>query len=148
MTAERFALLAAGWFFLTGLLTGLWKYAAMSRSPDARAPHYVDTAHRASLLYAFACLLIERLLQVGRLDPQVAWWATVAQITFFALAVGVYLVHGALNDTRNQFERPHRLGRGHLPPILIHGFMVALVIAEVGGFIVVFAGALMGGGSP
>ncbi len=135
MDAERFALLAAGWFFLVGLLSGVWKYGAIARSEDAKAPVYVDIAHRASLLYAFACLLIERLLQVSQLGHGVELAATAAQILFFGLAVGIYLIHGWLNDTDNQLARPHRLGKGTLPPLMIQGFMGALILAEVGGFL-------------
>ena len=57
-SSVRIALLSAGVLFMTGLLTGLWKYLAIARSPQARAPYYVDIAHRASLLYAFAALLM------------------------------------------------------------------------------------------
>ena len=58
MTAPRFCLDSAGIFFLTGLLTGAWKYLHILRSAEGRAPPYVDVAHRASLLYAFACALL------------------------------------------------------------------------------------------
>ena len=56
--AVALAVLAAGVFFLVGLLTGAWKYRAMMRSERAVAPTYVDVAHRASLLYSFAALLL------------------------------------------------------------------------------------------
>ena len=140
MDVERFTLLAAGAFFLVGLLTGVWKYGAIARSEEAQAPAYVDVAHRASLLYAFACLLIERLLQVSQLSVEVEWAATLAQIVFFALAVLTYVIHGALNDTDNQLRRPHKLGEATLPPFLIRGFMGGLVLGEVGGFVVLLYG--------
>ncbi len=142
MDAERLALLAAGWFFLVGLASGGWKYVAIARSDEAKAPVYVDIAHRASLLYAFACVLIERLSAVSQLDPRLEWFAVLAQVVFFGLAVGTYLIHGILDDTENQLQHPHRLGRATLPPIVIRGFMTALVCAEVGGFLVLFWGAL------
>lgn len=144
MTAERLALLCAGLYFLVGLLTGVWKYLAIARSPDAAAPPYVDIAHRSSLLYAFACLLIERMLQVSMLSPAVEWWATLAQVVFFGLAISTYLVHGALNDTDNQLRKPHVLGKRRMPGGVIHGFMVALVVAEVGGFVVLLYGVAAG----
>lgn len=127
------ALMAAAAFLMTGLLTGLWKYLAIATSPQARAPYYVDIAHRASLLYAFAALLLAVMAGLSPWSPGLTWWATVAPLVFFAAAIFGYLVHGWLNDTRNQLARPHVLGRFHLPGWAIHGFMAALVIAEIGG---------------
>jgi hypothetical protein len=140
MTAERLALLCAGSYFLVGLLTGIWKYAAIARSPDATAPVYVDVAHRSSLLYAFACILIERMLQVSALSPTVEWYATLAQVVFFGLAISTYVLHGVLKDTDNQLRKPYVLGRHALPGWMIHGFMWALVLGELGGFVVVLYG--------
>ncbi len=142
MDAEAFALVAAGVFFLVGLLGGVWKYACIALRPSAKAPVYVDVAHRAALLYAFACALIERMLQVSALDPRVELVATVAQISFFGLAVGTYVIHGLLDDTENQLARPHKLGARELPPAVIVAFMVALIIAEAGGFAVLLYGVL------
>lgn len=142
MEAERLAVFASGGFFLAGLLFGVWKYLAIARSPDAQAPVYVDIAHRAALLYAFACLVVERFAQLSTLSASLEWAAVVAQVTFFALGLSTYVVHGLLRDTDNQFAKPHRLGRATLPPALIVLFMVALVVAEVGGFAVLFWGAI------
>ncbi len=60
MTADQWALWGCGIFFLVGLLTGAWKYVQVANSEKARAHYYVDIAHRASLMYAFACLVLER----------------------------------------------------------------------------------------
>lgn len=134
------ALMAAAGFLMTGLLTGLWKYLAIATSPQARAPYYVDIAHRSSLLYAFASLLVGVLAGLSPWSVTLTWWATVFPLVFFAAAVFAYLVHGWLNDTRNQLARPHVLGRFHLPGWMIHGFMGALAIAEIGGVAVLTAG--------
>lgn len=140
MTAETLCLFAAGSFFLTGLLTGLWKYLAMATSPEAVAPVYVDIAHRASLMYSFAAVLIREFVPYSTLGPALTLAAVAAPLLFFALAIAGYIVHGVLQDTDNQLRRPHRLGRATLPGVAIHGFMLALVVAEVGGFIALFAG--------
>ncbi|WP_421843998.1 hypothetical protein [Marinobacter algicola] len=55
---KKICLSAAFLFFMTGLLTGIWKYRHMARSEDATSPVYVDIAHRSSLLYSFAALLL------------------------------------------------------------------------------------------
>lgn len=143
MDAARLALLAAGVFFLVGLLSGVWKYGAIARSEEAKAPAYVDVGHRAALLYAFAGLLIERLVVVSGLPDDVEFWAVLVQVVFFGLALSTYFVHGLLDDTDNQLRRPHRLGRRTLPPGLVVAFMGSLIVAEVGGFVVLLYGVWM-----
>jgi len=139
--AERFAAFSSGAFFLAGLLFGVWKYLAIARSSDARAPVYVDVAHRAALLYAFACLVVERFAALSSLDADLETAAVVGQIAFFALGLSTYVLHGLLRDTDNQFEKPHRLGERTVPPALVLAFMAALIVAELGGFAVLFVGA-------
>jgi hypothetical protein len=141
--SPTFCLVAAGAFFLVGLLTGAWKYWCIHRSPEAAAPFYVDTAHRASLLYAFACALLAELCGRSAWSNTTNLVAAAAVIAFFALAVLGYIIHGALNDTDNQLRKPHRLGKGTVPPGQVLGFMFALMAVEIGGFLVIFAGFLM-----
>jgi len=140
---QKLALLSAIGFFLFGLLTGVWKYVAIHRSTDAKAPTYVDICHRASLLYAFACLLLERMAEVSQLPTDVEVTALIAAITFFVLAVSTYVIHGLLNDTDNQLQRPHRLGAITLPPWLTPAFVIALIIAEIGGSLALTVGVVM-----
>lgn len=135
------AILSAGAFLLIGLLTGIWKYIAIMRSPEAVSPVYVDIAHRASLMYAFASQLLALLAWISALPSALEFWATAFPILFFALAVGTYIVHGALRDTENQLARPHRLGSRTLPGWMIQGFMISLIIAELGGAAILFYGA-------
>jgi hypothetical protein len=140
MTSGDLCLVSAGTFFLTGLLTGIWKYRHTLVQPDARAPVYVDTAHRASLLYAFACVLLAELVSRSAWSDSVNLGAAALMIAFFAVTVLGYVIHGALRDTDNQLRRPHRLGSKIIPGGLMLGFMFALVLAEVGGFLVIFSG--------
>ncbi len=140
--SPTFCLTAAGAFFLVGLVTGAWKYACIHRSPEATAPFYVDTAHRASLLYAFACALLGELCSRSAWSNTTNLVAAIAVIAFFALAVLGYIVHGVLDDTDNQLRKPHRLGKGTVPPGQVLGFMFALMAVELGGFAVIFAGFL------
>ncbi len=142
--ALKLALVSCGLFFLTGLLTGVWKYVCMARSPSAQAPVYVDVCHRAALMYSFACLVLAKFVELSVWSAAVDFWATLAPIVFFANAVFIYAVHGYLRDTDNQLQRPHVLGPYKLPGALLSGFMWSLVVAEVGGFLVLFAGALKG----
>jgi hypothetical protein len=140
MSAADFCLTSAASFFLVGLLAGAWKYAGIARSPEARASVYVDVAHRASLLYAFACALLSKLCERSAWSNAVNMGASAVLVFFFAAAVVGYVVHGALRDTENQLERPHRLGRRTIPALAMSTFMVVLTVSEIGGFLVLFAG--------
>jgi len=116
---------------------------AIAASPAAVAPVYVDIAHRASLLYSFAALLIAQLVRLSAWSPTINLLAAAAPLLFFALAIGGYLVHGLLNDTDNQFRRPQRVAASvTLPHSALHGFMWLLMAAEIGGVAVLIAGML------
>jgi len=139
--ATRIALWACGGFFLTGLLTGAWKYQAMIRDIDGQAPPYVDICHRAALMYAFACLVLAEFSRLSAWPATVNLAAVVAPVIFFAAAVASYALHAVLRDTDNQIRRPHRLGRGHVPGAAMNLFVWALVVGEIGGFLVLLTGA-------
>lgn len=142
MLATRFSMASAGFFFLAGLLFGAWKYAAILKSEKAQAPYYVDTAHRSALLYAFACALVAELCAASAWSNTVNLIASIALITYFAASVLGYVVHGALRDTDNQLERPHKLGKSTIPNGAMLTFMISLIAVEVGAFSVLLAGYL------
>lgn len=124
---------ACGTFFLTALLTGVWKWRAMLAAPDHLAPHYVDTAHRAALLYSFACLVLIHFLELSPLPEAVNVVAAAAPLLFFAAAIATYCVLGLRDETDNQFsERTFATTTATL----------MLAVAEIGGFTVLFAGFL------
>jgi hypothetical protein len=126
-------LLAAGLIFILALSLGVWKYRQMAASPDGLAHPYVDTAHRAALLYSFATLLIATFVELSGWSTAVNLIAALVVITFFVAAIIVYIVQGALRQTDNQFRE------GDEPPGL-HQFMWALILAEIIGFSVILAG--------
>jgi hypothetical protein len=126
-------LLAAGLIFTWALLLGVWKYRQMATSPDGLAHPYVDTAHRAALLYSFATLLIATFVELSGFSEAVDLIAAFAVITFFVAAIAGYTTHGVLRDTDNQFRE------GDEPPGL-HPFMWALIAVELAGFSVLLAG--------
>ncbi|MDL1944834.1 hypothetical protein FBQ99_21110 [Chloroflexi bacterium CFX2] len=140
--ASKLTLAASGIFFLTGLLTGIWKYISIVRSEKREAPRYVNVAHQASLMYAFAALLLLKFLEFSPYTDTVNLLAVAFPLLFFALAIATYIAHGILQDTDNQFQEPFRLGRILIPPPLFHLFVWLLIIAEVGGFLVLFMGFL------
>ena len=59
-TAESLAIVSAGAFFLTGLITGVWKYKKIMASENGQAHPYEDICHRSSLMYAFAAILLAK----------------------------------------------------------------------------------------
>lgn len=142
LDATQLCLLFAGIFFLVGLLTGVWKYRQIETSANARATRYVDIAHRSSLLYAFAAILLKEFVPFSPLSETGTLLAVAIPLFFFAAAIASYILHGALNDTTNQLAKPHRLGRFTLPVAAMKLFMWALIAGEVGGFAVLFYGFL------
>ncbi len=141
--AETTTVLSAGVFFLVGLLTGIWKYRQIMASPEAQAHPYVDICHRASLMYAFASILLVKFIEISQLPERVELIAVSFILAYFAAAIGTYFIHGVLGDTDNQLKRPHKLGPTTLPSGLITLFMWSLVAAELGGFLVLFYGVII-----
>jgi hypothetical protein len=126
-------LLAAGLMFLWALALGIVKYRQMATSESHLAHPYTDTAHRAALLYSFALLLIASFVELSAWSTLVDLLAAGALTFFFAAAVASYMYHGLRRDTDNQFRDP-------VPGT--HEYMVALIVAEIGGFAVLLAGFL------
>ena len=127
----RAVLFAAGVMFIWALLLGVMKYRQMASSAEGLAHPYTDTAHRAALLYSFAILLIAAFAELSGWSTTVDAIAAFAVIAFFYFAVAGYMVHGIRRDTDNQI-------RDAIPGT--HAFMWALIVAEIGGFGVLFAG--------
>lgn len=141
--ANKLALFACGVFFLMGLVTGVWKYLAMWRSPKAEAPRYVNIAHQTSLMYSFAALVLLEFVKLSPYSATVNLLAVAVPLFFFAVAITTYIVHGATRDTDNQFQKPYRLGRLQLSPLVFHAVTWLLILGEVGGFLVLFVGFLL-----
>jgi len=127
----RLTLLAAGLILLLALALGVWKYRQMATSENHLAHPYVDIAHRAALLYSFATLLIAVFVELSGWPTWVNLTAAMVVVLFFVIAIVTYMSHGLKRDTTNQFEHPDRG---------VHAGMLALIVAEIGGFAVLFAG--------
>src|SRR3712207_4946470 len=98
----KWVLLAAGLMFLWALGLGVIKYRQMATSPDALAHPYIDTAHRAALLYSFATLLVAVFVELSGFSQLVDLIAAGALYLFFVAAVVGYMVHGLRRVTDNQ----------------------------------------------
>ena len=141
-TAEKLAIVSSGVFFLTALLTGIWKYRQIMAAPEGEAHPYVDICHRASLLYAFAAILLAKFVEISQLPAVWEISATAAVVFYFAVAILSYMVHGLLQDTENQLKAPFRLGQNTLSAHQVSVHMWMLITAEVGGFLILFYGVL------
>ena len=141
--AAQIAIVASGIFLLIGMLTGVWKYLQVRQSEHARAHYYVDIAHRSALLYAPASLILAVMASFSNLSSTTLLWCVIANLVFFYASVFSYILHGFLQDTHNQFQKPHRLGKSaQLPAFLVSGFMWALILAEVGATTLLVIGTI------
>lgn len=134
ISAYNVAIISAGIFFLNGLLTGVWKYRQIVSSENAMAHPYVDIAHRASLLYSFAAILLSVFVEISQLPAGIELLAVSLLILYFTAAIMSYMMLGFSQQTDNQFAHPRR------------GLTVAmwsLIVAETGGFLVLFYGVLI-----
>lgn len=144
VTAEQLAQLSCGGFFLTGLITGFWKYRGVVASESAQAPVYVDICHRAALMYAFACLVLAQFARLSVWPEPVDMVSVALVVLFFASAVVSYVVHGVLQDTDNQFRRPYRVGERNIHGGAVSAYIYLLAACEIVGFMVLFAGFIQG----
>lgn len=91
----------------------------------------MDIAHRSSLLYAPASLI---LAVMAAFSVWSALWNLVfvlLNLIFFSVSILSYVLHGFLQDTNNQFKEPHRLGKRILPKSVMIFSMCLLVLSEL-----------------
>ena len=140
--SEKLAIIAAGLYFLIGLLTGIWKYQQMMASENGEAHYYVNITHRAALLYAFAALLLAKFCEISRLPEHVELIAVAVVLFYFLSAILIYLVHGLVKDTENQMAKPHKMAGREVSSGFVRVLMWTLIAGEVGGFLVIFYGVI------
>lgn len=134
-TDTRIVLLLAGLMFLWALLLGQLKYRQILASPLGHAHPYTDIAHRAALLYSFALLLVAVFVELSAWRPAVDLTAAAVLAFYFVASVASYTVHGIRRDTDNQLLAP---------PAPIRWFMTSLAVAEIGAFLVLLVGFVVG----
>jgi hypothetical protein len=127
----KIALLASGLFLLSGMLTGVWKYAKIISSPAHQAPVYVDIAHRASFFYSFASLVIAKLIEFSPFSHGQQAILVAVPILYFILTVIGYIREGFLDRTDNLFAERN---------FVTTWFMYGLIAGEIGAFLLVLGG--------
>ena len=141
--AMKLAILFSGVYLWLGMLTGVWKYWQIRHSTQARAHYYVDIAHRSSLLYASATLILAVLAEFSIWSETWNLIFVMINLVFFSASILSYALHGYLKDTTNQFKQPHRLGQYSLPKILMRMLMILLVVGEVGATSILLIGVML-----
>ena len=131
--AIKLSLVASGLFLLTGMLAGVLKYQRIMTSAKHRAPVYVDIAHRASLLYSFAALVIAKLLEHSPFSQNVQLIAAAVPLFYFAVTIILYVTLGLRDTTGNQFSQRN---------FVTTWGMYMLIAGEIGGFLFIFGGFL------
>ncbi|MFZ2172070.1 MAG: hypothetical protein WAW61_20820 [Methylococcaceae bacterium] len=132
-TASRIALSASGIFFMTGLLTGVWKYLCMRRHQSAEAPHYVNTAHRAALMYAFSAQLLAVFAAISAFSDRVNTIAVIPPLLFFGIAIVHYINLGTTTGSNNSLRDSPDKAKDYL-------ILNILAVSEIGGFSVLLVG--------
>lgn len=132
-SALKISLTASGVYLLTGMLIGVIKYRKTMQSVEHRAPVYIDIAHRAAFLYSFAALTIAKLLEQNAFSDVILLPSTVLVLIFFSLTIIGYLSTGLKDETDNLFRQKN---------FWTTWFMYSLIVAEIGGFSIIFIGFL------
>mgnify|MGYP003609932996 FL=1 len=142
-SATKLAIIFSGIFLWVGMFTGVWKYYQIRNTELARAHYYVDIAHRSSLLYAAASLILAALSYFTSLSDSLSLFCVVANLFFFSMSILVYIIHGMLKDTTNQFKQPHKLGQWSIPRWCMTFLMLSLIMVELGATAVLLLGTIL-----
>ncbi len=127
------ALICGGFLFFIALLSGVWKYASMMKSPTKRAHRYIDVTHYASLFYAFACLLIAKFAELSVLSNTWNYIGVLMLCFYFIVTIFRYAQLGYTKSSTNQFKSRN---------FITTTGMYLLIIGEISGFLILFIGFL------
>lgn len=141
--AVQLGIVFSGIFLWVGMLTGVWKYYQIRHSQFGRAHYYIDIAHRSSLLYAPASLILAVLAYFSIWDEGVNLACVILNLIFFSFSIASYILHGLLKDTTNQFQTPHKLGKYNLPTWGMTLAMLTLIVVEVGATFILLFGVIL-----
>ena len=122
--AVKMSLASSGLFLLAGMLLGVVKYQKMMTSQTHQAPVYIDFAHRASLLYSFAALVIAELLRYSPYSGTAQVWMAGMPLFFFAATVARYIQLGIENKVDNQYRERN---------FVTTWGMYLLIVGQIGG---------------
>jgi hypothetical protein len=129
----KLAVLFSGVYLLIGMLTGVWKYAAIMKSEKHKSSMYVDIAHRNALLFSFACLVIAKLMEFSPYTPTAQIVITVIPLFYFSVTTANQIKHGLAGRNETVFSE-----RNFSTTWFTYGLIVGEVVCialMIGGFV-------------
>jgi hypothetical protein len=127
----KLSILFAGLFLLIGMITGVWKYATIMKSENAKSSMYVDIAHRNALLFSFACIVIAKLMEFSPFSPAMQMVITAIPLFYFSLTTINQIKEGFAGRTETIFKERN---------FSTTWFTYGLVIGEVGSISLMIIG--------
>ena len=121
--AVKISILFAGLYLLIGMLTGVWKYAAIMKSENHKSSMYIDIAHRNALLFSFACLVIAKLMEFSPFSLVVQLVITLIPLFYFSLTTINQIKEGFSGRTETIFKERN---------FSTTWFMYGLIAGEIG----------------
>ena len=121
--AVKISILFAGLYLLVGMLTGVWKYAAIMKSENHKSSMYIDIAHRNALLFSFACLVIAKLMEFSPFSPVIQLVITLIPLFYFSLTTINQIKEGFSGRTETIFKERN---------FSTTWFMYGLIAGEIG----------------
>lgn len=113
--ATQWAIVFSGIFLWVGMLTGVWKYYQIRHTERARAHYYVDIAHRSSLLYAAASLILAVFSHFTVLSHLVALLCVLANLFFLPLPFCLTFCMGCFKTRPISLNSLINLDAAHFP---------------------------------
>ncbi len=127
----KISVLFAGLYLLVGMLTGVWKYAAIMKSENHKSSMYIDIAHRNALLFSFACLVIAKLMEFSPFSPVMQMIITLIPLFYFSLTTINQIKEGFAGRTETIFKERN---------FSTTWFTYGLIIGEVGAISLMIIG--------
>jgi len=101
------ALLFSIFYFITALLTGVWKWRSMLRAHDGQAHPYIDIAHHAALHYGPFIVLAGALASFWPYSELFPAWVLIGIMGLTMVAsLSRYIGLGIRGGTANQLYNP------------------------------------------
>jgi hypothetical protein len=127
----KLSILFAGLFLLMGMLTGVWKYAAIMKSENHKSSMYIDIAHRNALLFSFACIVIAKLMEFSPFSTTMQMVITLIPLFYFSLTTTNQIKQGFLGRTETIFKERN---------FSTTWFTYGLIIGEIGAILLMIIG--------
>ena len=129
--AVKISILFAGLYLLVGMLTGVWKYAAIMKSENHKSSLYIDISHRNALLFSFACLVISKLMEFSPFSPIMQLVITLIPLFYFSLTTVNQIKEGFSGRTETIFKERN---------FSTTWFMYGLIAGEIGSISLMILG--------